>query len=87
ITEYDKDARLILCVFARKHEKQNRQLLLLIPSGKEADTPLTQTVLTAIDSFAHRLNRDRNDLDILQTTKFSTRNTVTAKALLIDLIF
>jgi hypothetical protein len=26
ITEYDKDARLILCVFARKHEKQNRQL-------------------------------------------------------------
>ncbi|MDR1964674.1 MAG: hypothetical protein LBQ50_12910 [Planctomycetaceae bacterium] len=27
ITGYDKDARLILCVFARKHEKQNRQLL------------------------------------------------------------
>jgi hypothetical protein len=26
ITGYDKDARLILCVFARKHEKQNRQL-------------------------------------------------------------
>jgi hypothetical protein len=30
ITEYDKDARLILCVFARKHEKQNRQLPQLV---------------------------------------------------------
>jgi hypothetical protein len=30
ITGYDKEARLILCVFARKHEKQNRQLQIAV---------------------------------------------------------
>jgi uncharacterized sulfatase len=60
-----------------------KNLFALIPSGKDADTPLTQTVLNAIDSFAFRLTltQYRNKFDTLSTITFSTRSTATTKSL------
>jgi hypothetical protein len=60
-----------------------KNLFILIPSGKDADTPLTQTILAAIDSFAFRLSlaKYRNEFDTLSAIKFSTRSTATAKSL------
>ncbi|MDR2706471.1 MAG: sulfatase [Planctomycetaceae bacterium] len=60
-----------------------KNLFMLIPSGKDADTPLTQTVLAAIDNFAFRLTQTQyqNELDTLSAITFSTRNTATAKSL------
>jgi hypothetical protein len=59
-----------------------KNLLILIPHGKETDTPLTQTVLAAIDSFASRLKQYRSELEALQNMKFSTRSTATVESLI-----
>jgi hypothetical protein len=59
ITGNDKDARLILCVFARKHEKQNRQLLRVLSpenpptvSVKKIGTDGIQIEVSTFDVYA-----------------------------------